>query len=58
MVEFPAPRPQSEVDQHEVTIRGIRDIIEKYTARGDSEAVAIYQDYLAKITGEHPSKLF
>lgn len=58
MVEFPAPRPQPEYDRHEVMKHDLPRIIEKYTARGDFQTAAVYEDYLAGITGEHPTKLF
>lgn len=44
------PRPREDYDPHWVIKRDIRKIIEKYTAKGDIETVAIYQQALARFS--------
>lgn len=42
------PRPHEAYDPHWVIKQDLRNIIEKYTARGDLETVAVYQEALAR----------
>lgn len=58
MVQFGERTPLQPGDSHEVIIQDITNIIAKYAALGLTETVEIYQDALAKFTGEHPTKLF
>lgn len=58
MVQFGTREPLQPGDSHEVMIADLRRIIAKYEALGLTETVEIYQEALAKFTGEHPTKLF
>lgn len=42
------PHPHEAYDPHWVIKRDIGNIIQKYTARGDMDTVAVYQNYLAE----------
>lgn len=46
MVEFGIPREPVEYDLHHVIKEDLKNIIAKYTARGEMDVVAVYEQYL------------